>query len=161
MSKKFLFLFAAACSLILTSCGQSLAVSKKGTFEKGTGVIGVFRQPLGFCSGGIGQHIYLGGEKIVAKPTWTSDQDNLFSAYIDAGRAPLSKYVYGCGSTLTTLTPREEHGIVIPENGFCKIVISFLKGEKLYSQNDELLKKFFEEEDVAEPFDSIPYCETF
>ena len=150
----------SAC-VLMTSCAQSLSVSKKETFEQKSGVIGVFRQPIGFCSGGYKQQIKLGGEKIVAKPTWTSDQDNLFSAYIAPGKADLEEYRYGCGSVLTTLTLKEKHGVIIPQNGFCKIAISFLKGDELFSQNDALLREYFAKEHVAVPFDDMPYCETY
>ena len=155
------YLILAAC-ILLTACAQSLSVSNKDTFNAPkTGVVGVFRQPIGFCSGGYKQQIKLGGEKIVAKPTWTSDQDNLFSAYIAPGKADLEEYRYGCGNVLTTLTLKEKHGVIIPQNGFCKIAISFLKGDELFSQNDALLREYFAKEHVAVPFDDMPYCETY
>ena len=155
------YLILAAC-VLLTACAQSLSVANKETFNAPkTGVVGVFRQPVGFCSGGYKQQIKLGGERVVAKPTWTSAQDNLFSAYIAPGQADFSEYRYGCGNILTTLTPREKHGVVIPQNGFCKITISFLKGDELFSQNDSLLQEFFAKEKVAVPFEDMPYCETY
>lgn len=148
--------------LFMAACAKSLAVSNKDTFApQKTGVIGVFRQPVGFCSGGYQQQIVLGGEKIVAKPTWTSNQDNVFSAYIKPGKADLERYDFACGYTHTTMTAKEKHGVVIPENGFCKIVISFLKGDEQFYQQDELLKEQFAKEKVAVPFEDIPYCETF
>ena len=60
------FGFLGAC-ILMTSCAQSLSVSKKETFEQKSGVIGVFRQPVGFCSGGYQQQIMLGGEKVIVK----------------------------------------------------------------------------------------------
>lgn len=148
--------------LFMAACAQSLAVSNKDTFApQKTGVIGVFRQPVGFCSGGYSQNIILGGEKVVAKPTWTSAQDNIFSAYLKPGKADLQQYVFSCGFTQTTLTAREKHGIIIPENGFCKIVISFLKGEDRFYQQDDLLMEQFKTANVAVPFEEIPYCETY
>ena len=56
------YLILAACFL-LTACAQSLSVANKDTFNAPkTGVVGVFRQPIGFCSGGYKQQIKLGGE---------------------------------------------------------------------------------------------------
>ena len=156
---KFLGILSAC--FLMTSCAQSLAVSKKETFEQKSGIIGVFRQPVGFCSGGYQQQIKLGGEKIIVKPTWTSEQDNLFSAYIQPGKADLESYRYSCGFTQTTLSPKEKHGVVIPQNGFCKIVISFLNNDELFSKNEVLLFNQFKKEEVAAEFDDIPYCETY
>ncbi|MCF0222353.1 MAG: hypothetical protein HUK19_08670 [Fibrobacter sp.] len=161
VKKNVTILFAA---VLLGGCAQSLNVSKKKTFEPGnskTGIIGVFRQPVGFCSGGYQQRITLGGEAVVAKPTWTSKQDNIFSAYIEPGEADLQEYRFSCGFTQTTLTLKGKHGVVIPEKGFCKIVISFLKGDELFSESDELLRLHFKENDVAVSFDDIPYCKTY
>lgn len=153
--------FLVMLTLFFTGCAQSLAVSSKATFESKSGVIGVFRQPLGFCSGGYQQQFYLGGEKIIAKPTWTSAQDNLFSAYIKPGKADLTEYRYGCGLTQTTLTLREKRGVVVPDRGFCKIVVSFLRQDSLFNKNDFLLRSLFVQEDVAAEYDDIPYCETY
>lgn len=159
---KYLKLFGilSAC-VLMTSCAQSLSVSKKETFEQKSGIIGVFRQPVGFCSGGYQQQIKLGGEKVIVKPTWTSEQDNLFSAYIEPGKANLESYRYSCGFTETTLTLAEKHGVVVPQKGFCKIVISFLKNDELFSKNDVLLYNHFKREEVAVESDDIPYCETY
>ena len=63
--------------------------------------------------------------------------------------------------TSTTLTPNFSKGIVIPENGFCKITMSFLQGDSLFSKNDSLLQAHFIKEGVAIPFNDIPYCETY
>lgn len=156
---KFLGLLSAC--VLMTSCAQSLSVSKKETFEQKSGVIGVFRQPVGFCSGGYQQQIKLGGEKVIVKPTWTSEQDNLFSAYIQPGKADLESYRYSCGFTQTTLSLKEKHGVVIPQNGFCKVVMSFLENDELFSKNDVLLFNQFKKEEVAVEFDDIPYCETY
>ena len=103
----------------------------------------------------------MGGEKIIAKPTWTSAQDNMFSAYIKPGMADLTEYRYGCGMTETEVILKEKHGVVVPDKGFCKIVISFLRKEKLFDRNDSLLRSFFAAEDVAVNYDDIPYCETY
>ena len=156
---KFLGILSAC--VLMTSCAQSLSVSKKETFEQKSGVIGVFRQPVGFCSGGYQQQIKLGGEKVIVKPTWTSEQDNLFSAYIQPGKADLESYRYSCGFTQTTLSLKEKHGVVIPQNGFCKVVMSFLENDELFSKNDVLLFNQFKKEEVAVEFDDIPYCETY
>ena len=150
----------SAC-VLMTSCAQSLSVSKKETFEQKSGIIGVFRQPVGFCSGGYQQQIKLGGERVIVKPTWTSEQDNLFSAYIEPGKADLEYYRFSCGLTETTLTLKEKHGVVVPQKGFCKIAISFLKNDELFSKNDVLLFNHFKKEEVAVEFDDIPYCETY
>ena len=159
--KYFRLLGILSACVLMTSCAQSLSVSKKETFEQKSGVIGLFRQPDGFCSGGYQQQIKLGGEKIIVKPTWTSEQDNLFSAYIEPGKADLESYRYSCGFTETTLTLAEKHGVVVPQNGFCKIVISFLNNDELFSKNEVLLFNHFKKEEVAASFEDIPYCETY
>lgn len=156
-------LIAIGVAILLTSCAQSLNVKQKSEFDGQTGIIGVFRQPVGFCSGGYQQQIILGGEKIIVKPTWTSKQDNIFSAHLKSGTAELKQYHYSCGMTSTTLSPKFSAGVTIPGNGFCKIVISFLPEDvqsgNIFQKNDILLKKFFEEENVAIPYDDIPFCE--
>ena len=156
-----LFVLFAVC-VFLASCAQSLAVSNKETFApQKTGIIGVFRQPVGFCSGGYKQQITLGGEKILVKPTWTTEQDNLFSAYIKPGDADFGSYVYSCGITQTTVSSKWKRGVVIPQDGFCKIAMSFLKNDSLFSQDEGLLRDFFLRENVAIPFDDIPWCKTY
>jgi len=159
--KSLTIIFFGASTLFFAACAQSLAVSRSAVFESKSGVIGVFRQPVGFCSGGYQQQINMGGEKIIAKPTWTSAQDNMFSAYIKPGMADLTEYRYGCGMTETEVILKEKHGVVVPDKGFCKIVISFLRKEKLFDRNDSLLRSFFAAEDVAVNYDDIPYCETY
>lgn len=161
MKIKHLALISIA--LLLTSCAQSLNVKQKSEFEGQTGIIGVFRQPVGFCSGGYQQQIILGNEKIIVKPTWTSRQDNMFSAHLKSGTAELKQYHYACGMTSTTLSPKFSAGVSIPGNGFCKIVISFLpedvKNGNIFQKDDVVLKRYFKEERVAIPYEDIPFCE--
>lgn len=159
--KSLSVIFLGASILFFAACAQSLAVSRSNVFESKSGVIGVFRQPVGFCSGGYQQQFDMGGEKIIAKPTWTSAQDNMFSAYIKPGMADLTEYRYGCGMIMTEVILKEKHGVVVPDKGFCKIVVSFLRKEKLLDRNDSLLRSFFVAEDVAVSYDDIPYCETY
>ena len=49
--------------------------------------------------------------------------------------------------------------VVIPEKGFCKVVISFMEGDKLFSYNGDILSDQFAKAEVAVNTDSIPYCE--
>ncbi len=49
--------------------------------------------------------------------------------------------------------------MIIPEKGFCKVVISIGNGGYYYSKNDELLNTLFEEEEIEVHPDDIPYCE--
>jgi hypothetical protein len=48
--------------------------------------------------------------------------------------------------------------VVIPDTGFCKIVISFVEGDKLFSHDDLLIEEQFNKWNVAVPPASIPYC---
>lgn len=159
------YIFAILSAFILTSCAQSLTVSHKSEFHGKTGIIGVFQQPVGFCGKRNQQLMVLGGEEIVAKPIWSGKQDNLFSAHLKSGNAELTQYSYTCESKDSTITPQKKIGVVIPAEGFCKIVISFLpddvKKQQIFKQDEDLLRKHFHEEKVAIPYENIPFCKTF
>lgn len=159
------YIFAILSAFILTSCAQSLTVSHKSEFHGKTGIIGVFQQPVGFCGKRNQQLMVLGGDEIVAKPIWSGKQDNLFSAHLKSGNAELTQYSYTCESKDSTITPQKKIGVVIPAEGFCKIVISFLpddvKNQQIFKQDEDLLRKHFHEEKVAIPYENIPFCKTF
>lgn len=162
---KIKYIFAISMAILLTSCAQSLTVSHKSEFHGKTGIIGVFRQPVGFCGKRHQQLMVIGGEKIVAKPVWSGKQDNLFSAHLKSGAAELTQYSFTCESKDSIVTPPQKMGVVIPEEGFCKIVISFLpddiKNQQIFQQDEDLLRKHFHEEQVAIPYENIPFCKTF
>ena len=83
------------------------------------------------------------------------------------GIAALYKYEYACGVEETKLTlDTADNGkkpfpyaVKIPDQGFCKIVISFLENDNLFSHNDNLLSEYFEKNEVAAGYPNIPYCE--
>jgi hypothetical protein len=101
------------------------------------------------------------------KPSWSHDQDNLFISEMKPGIAPLYKYEYACGIDETKLTlDTADNGkkpfpyaVKIPDKGFCKIVISFLENDNLFSHNDDLLSEYFEKHEVAAGYPNIPYCD--
>ena len=156
-------IFTIVMISLLTSCANTIKVRAANDMMNKSGVIGVFRQPIGFCSGGYAQRISINGSKVVVKPTWTSNQDNVFSIYLDPGIADIEKYSYGCGSILTTVTFKDKSNnvptFIVPKVGFCKIVISLLKGSKFFEQDDDLILSLLDREKIGIEFERIPYCE--
>ena len=152
-------------SMFLSSCSRPISVNDMNAFTNATGIIGVFRQPIGFCSGGYSQWITVNDTKIFVKPTWTSRQDNLFSKSLEPGKASIETYSFGCGNTITTINLSKEKGskkyptLIVPKKGFCKVVISLMKGDPFFSKNDELLEEFFDKEKIEAIASEIPYCE--
>ena len=167
MKKTRLFWLLAALSglLLATACTGNLKLRDEKTFQGKTGVIGVFRQSAFYCSEAIPHYAQIGDSTIVVKPTWSSEQDNVFFTPQKPGRAMLRSYTYHCGDyenkfVLDTAAENKgSSGIVIPEQGFCKIVISFVQGDRLFDHNDALLDEVFKREKVALDASSIPYCE--
>ena len=150
----------------LVSCTQGPRVTNSETFRTKTGVIGVFRQAATFCSEGLPQTMKLGDSTILVKPTWSNDQDNLFFSEMKPGPATLYSYHYQCWKDEFDLRLDQSDPsqgpvpttVVIPDTGFCKIVISFVEGEKLFTHNDLLIEEQFDKWNVAVPAASIPYC---
>lgn len=166
-----IIVLAGAVSLALALFGCALAVgshvSNPENFKGKTGVIGVFRQAAFYCGENIPHYMTLGGTSVVVKPGFSSSQDNLFVGEIKPGVATLTNYQYTCGgeennmSLDTTGSGKERFpvSVVVPDSGFCKIVISFLDGDKLFSHNGKMLKEFFEKEKVALDYERVPFCE--
>ena len=152
--------------LSLVSCTQGPRVTNSETFRTKTGVIGVFRQAATFCSEGLPQTMKLGDSTILVKPTWSNDQDNIFFSEMKPGPATLYSYHYQCWKDEFDLKLDQSDPsqapvpttVVIPDTGFCKIVISFVEGEKLFTHNDLLIEEQFEKWNVAVNPASIPYC---
>ncbi|MBS7272798.1 MAG: hypothetical protein KIG97_10635, partial [Fibrobacter sp.] len=98
---------------------------------------------------------------------WSNEQDNLFISEMKPGIAPLYSYEYSCGDDETRLKldttdngkKAFPYAVKIPDQGFCKIVISFLDNDNLFSHNDALLKEYFEKNEVAAGYPNIPYCD--
>ena len=142
-------------------------VTKAENFEGKTGIIGVFRQPAYYCGEGIPHTIMLGGKSIVVKPAFSSEQENVFFSEMKPGVATLSEYRYTCGEDENTMTldttgsgnERFPTSVVIPDKGFCKVVISFMEGDTLFTYNGEILNEQFAKAEVAVNGDSIPFCE--
>ncbi|MBQ3714808.1 MAG: hypothetical protein IKR75_00450 [Fibrobacter sp.] len=166
MKKIFSLAILAASALTLMSCTQGPKVNNPETFRKQTGVIGVFRQAATFCSEGLPQTMKLGDSTILVKPTWSNDQDNIFFSTMKPGPATLYSYHYQCWKDEFNLkldqsdpsTGAVPTTVVIPDSGFCKIVISFVGDEKLFTHNDLLIEEVFDRWNVAVPPASIPYC---
>ena len=159
-------LFAALLGLVLVSaCTHGLLVRDSETFKGQSGVIGVFRQPAFYCSEANPHYAKIGDSTVVVKPAWSEEQDNLFYTHLKPGRATLYSYSYSCGDNDnkfvldTTSANKGSSGIVIPDSGFCKIVISFVQGDKLFDHNDALIDELFKKEKVAVAASDIPYCE--
>lgn len=166
MKKFFAFSVLGASLLSLIACTQGPKVTDAETFRTKTGVIGVFRQAATFCSDGHPQTIKLGDSTILVKPTWSDDQDNIFFSTMRPGPATLYSYEYQCWKDEFKLTLDQNDNdqvavpttVVIPDTGFCKIVISFVEGDKLFSHNDLLIQEQFDRWNVAVGHESIPYC---
>ena len=159
----------SAIALALFGCALTKDgnVSKAENFKGKTGIIGVFRQPAYYCGEGIPHTIMLGGKSIVVKPAFSSEQENVFFSEMNPGVATLTEYRYTCGEDESVMTldtagsgnERFPTSVVIPDKGFCKVVISFMEGDKLFSYNGDLLGEQFAKAEVAVNNDSIPYCE--
>ena len=150
--------------LAFWACTNGPRVDDPELFKTKTGVIGVFRQPAFYCSEASAQYMLLGDSTVLVKPAWSEEQDNLFVSELDSGVATLKYYEYACGEdkhkfVLDTTRKDGATGIVVPQSGFCKTVISFVEGDRLFTQNDDLLIEFFEKHKVASGFHKIPYCE--
>ena len=109
----------------------------------------------------------LGSSRIMVKSGWSSEQDNLFVSEMKPGVATLYSYEYACGENENKLVlDTADNGkrafpiaVKVPESGFCKIVVSFLENDNLFSHNDALLEEQFEKNEVALNASTIPYCD--
>ena len=166
MKKKILLTLTISLAA-LVGCSKGLKPSDPDVYKNKTGIIGVFRQSAFYCEDVMPQYMTLGDKKIVVKPGWSNEQDNLFISEMKPGIAALYKYEYACGVEETKLTlDTADNGkkpfpyaVKIPDQGFCKIVISFLENDNLFSHNDNLLSEYFEKNEVAAGYPNIPYCE--
>ena len=167
MKKKIILAISLSVAALVTGCSKGLKPSDPDVYRNKTGIIGVFRQTAFYCEDVMPQYMTLGTQKIVVKPNWSHEQDNLFISEMKPGIAPLYSYEYACGIDETKLKlDTTDNGkkpfpyaVKIPDKGFCKIVISFLENDNLFSHNDDLLSEFFEKNEVAAGYPNIPYCE--
>ena len=167
--KNIYLLGMGAIALALFGCAFTRGenVSKAENFKGKTGIIGVFRQPAYYCGEGIPHTIMLGGTSIIVKSAFSTEQENVFFSEMKPGIATLTEYKYNCGEdekrmvldTTSAGSDRFQTSLVIPEKGFCKVVISFLEGDTLFSYNNDILKEQFAKAEVAVNTDSIPFCE--
>lgn len=157
----------AVAGASLMACASGFNVKDPKSFKDKTGVIGVFRQPAFYCSEASPQYMQLGTANVEVKPTWSEEQDNIFFAELKPGQATLYSYAYSCGENeskfvLDTAADSKNPGpigIIVPEDGLCRVVISFLQGDRLFSHNDALLREQFEKNKVALNWNNIPFCE--
>lgn len=162
--KKIILLAIAGVTLAFWACSRPGHVQNEAEFKGRTGVIGVFRQPAFYCEA-TPHYMHLGDTTVIVKPTWSNEQDNVFFAPLKPGTATLYSYSYDCGSSDnrfvldTTANNKGASGVIVPDSGFCKIVISFLQGEKLFTHNDILIEEEFKKAKVALNPSNIPYCE--
>ena len=148
----------------LCCCSSGPKVDDAELFKTRTGVIGVFRQPAFYCSEASPQYMELGDSTVLVKPAYSEDQDNLFVQELGPGVATLKYYEYSCGKdkhkfVLDSTRKDGASGIVVPATGFCKTVVSFVEGDQLFSQDENLLLEFFEKHKVGVSYHSIPFCE--
>lgn len=156
-----------AASSALVACARGNQMNKPETFQNKTGVIGVFRQAAFYCSDIAPQYMTLGESKILVKPSWSNEQDNLFYSEMKPGIATLYSYEYTCSNEESKLVlDTADNGkkafpvsVKIPESGFCKIVISFLENDKLFNHDDDLLSEQFMQNEVALKYGDVPYCD--
>ena len=170
MKKKTLLKLSVSIAIsmaALTGCSKGLKPSDPDVYRNKTGIIGVFRQSAFYCENVMPQYMTLGPQKIMVKSGWSNEQDNLFISEMKPGIAPLYSYEYSCGDDETRLKldttdngkKAFPYAVKIPDQGFCKIVISFLDNDNLFSHNDALLKEYFERNEVAAGYPNIPYCD--
>lgn len=167
MKKKTLLAISLSVATLIVGCARGLNPRDPDVYRNKTGIIGVFRQTAFYCEDVMPQYMTLGSQKIVVKPGWSHEQDNLFISEMKPGIAPLYKYEYSCGVDETKLSlDTTDNGkkpfpyaVKIPDKGFCKIVISFLENDNLFSHNDDLLSESFEKNEVAAGYPNIPYCD--
>ena len=159
----FFLIFA----VLLSGCSKGLKPNDPDVYRNKTGIIGVFRQSAFYCGDVMPQFITLGSQKVMVKTGWSNEQDNLFLSEMKPGIAPLYSYEYSCGENDTKLVldttdngkKAFPYAVKIPDKGFCKIVISFLENDNIFSRNDDLLIEFFKKDEVATGFHNIPYCD--
>lgn len=171
MNKKTVRVSLALAGLVagmgLVACAKGPKPSDPESFKGKSGIVGVFRQAAFYCDDVVPHYMTLGESKIMVKSGWSSEQDNLFFSQMKPGVSTLYSYEYSCGEnenklvldTADTGKKGFPISVKIPDNGFCKIVISFLENDNLFSHNDDLLREQFVANKVAANYDSIPYCE--
>ncbi len=167
--KKIYLLGMGAIAFALFGCalGKGDSVSNEKNFKGKTGIIGVFRQPAYYCGEGIPHTMTLGGKSIIVKPAFSTEQENVFFSEMQPGVATLTEYKYSCRDNENTMSldttgsgnERFPTSVVIPDKGFCKVVISFLEGDTLFTYNGDILSEQFAKAEVAVNTDSIPFCE--
>ena len=81
----------------LVGCTKGLKPNDPDVYRTKTGIIGVFRQSAFYCENVMPQYITLGAQKVIVKPGWSNEQDNLFISEMKPGVAPLYSYEYACG----------------------------------------------------------------
>lgn len=165
MIKSFAILGVSA--VVLLSCAKGLDVRDAQVFRTKTGVIGVFRQPAFYCSEANPHYMQLGTKSVLVKPTWSLEQDNMFVTELAPGNAILYSYAYTCGEmenkfvldTAANASRPGPIGLVVPEKGFCKTVISFVQGDKLFSQDNAVLHDMATKEKLGVNIEEIPFCD--
>ena len=163
--KRIVQLVLLASMVALLACAHSFKYRNADTFKGKTGVVGVFRQPAFYCSEAAPHYMKLGDSTVVVKPTWSEEQDNFFFAAIKPGPATLYSYSYNCGENEnkyvldSTSENKGSTGVVVPDSGLCKIVISFVQGDRLFSHNDVVLEEEFRKRKIALDPAKIPYCD--
>ncbi|MCF0224375.1 MAG: hypothetical protein HUK20_08900 [Fibrobacter sp.] len=165
--KRIIVFTLVAVAAFLVACTGKIKFKDPSVLREKTGIIGVFRQSAFYCDGVNPQYMNLGSSKIMVKSGWSSDQDNLFASEMKPGVATLYSYEYTCGDNQTKLAlDTADNGrkpfpiaVKIPEKGYCKIVISFLENDNLFSHNDRLIGEHFEKEQIDFNHKDLPYCE--
>ena len=125
MKKKILLTLTFSLAA-LVGCTKGLKPNDPDVYRTKTGIIGVFRQSAFYCENVMPQYITLGAQKVIVKPGWSNEQDNLFISEMKPGIAPLYSYEYACGEDETKLKlDTADNGkkpfpyaVKIPDQGF-------------------------------------------
>ena len=163
--KRIVLPLLSCTALMIFACAYNPKFQNEATFKGKTGVVGVFRQAAFYCSEANPHYMKLGDSTVVVKPTWSEEQDNVFFSELKPGPATLYSYSYNCGENEnvfaldTTSENKGASGVVVPNEGLCKIVISFVQGDRLFSHDDNVLEEVFKRTGVALDISKVPYCE--
>lgn len=163
--KRIVLPLLSCTAFMIFACAYNPKFQNEATFKGKTGVVGVFRQAAFYCSEANPHYMKLGDSTVVVKPTWSEEQDNVFFSELKPGPATLYSYSYNCGENEnvfaldTTSENKGASGVVVPNDGLCKIVISFVQGDRLFSHDDNVLEDVFKRTGVALDISKVPYCE--
>jgi len=154
--------------------------TKPESFQNKTGVIGVLRvgeKPCGRYEGTGSGFLRFGKNNDLGVLLDNQSTDGLFGKELSPGSHKLHYYNYnctvgyqrkcskeGCYDVPINKTfykkPKARFVVKVPTTGFCKVLISFRNGILQTGEDNEFMRDFFIENNVALDFDEVPYCES-